>query len=205
MTAQPTDRHLDRLASGADPTPVNVPNAITIVRTVASVILAVTAIVEASVALAVAAYLVYWIGDILDGLSARLLGQETRVGAVFDIVSDRACTSLCAASLLVLRPDMALPLAIFLIQFMVIDTMLSLAFLRWPLLSPNYFYEVHRGVYRWNWSPPAKALNTAALVVLVLVSPSPLWPAGFALAIVAVKTVSLVVVARLLTAEPPRT
>lgn len=205
MIVQPTGRKPDGLSSTADPNPVNVPNAITLVRTVAAMVLAVMAIAEADVALAVAAYLVYWIGDILDGLSARLLGQETRVGAVFDIISDRGCTSLCAAALLVLRPDMALPLAIFLIQFMVIDTMLSLAFLRWPLLSPNYFYEVHRGVYRWNWSPPAKALNTGALVVLVLVAPSPLWPTAFTLAVTVVKVVSLIAVARLLSTEQSRT
>nr|WP_240037641.1 CDP-alcohol phosphatidyltransferase family protein [Glycomyces paridis] len=180
------------------------PNGITLVRTLAGVVLAVLAIVEASVPLAVAAYVVYWVGDMLDGLSARLLGQETRLGAVFDIISDRACTSLCAGALLVLRPDMAVPLGIFLVQFMVVDTMLSLAFLYWPVVSPNYFYEVHRGVYRWNWSPPAKALNTGGLVVLVLVSPTPLWPAALAVAVLVVKVASLVAVAKILPAEPER-
>lgn len=183
---------------------LNVPNGITLVRTLAGVVLAVLAIVEASVPLAVAAYVVYWVGDMLDGLSARLLGQETRLGAVFDIISDRACTSLCAGALLVLRPDMAVPLGIFLVQFMVVDTMLSLAFLYWPVVSPNYFYEVHRGVYRWNWSPPAKALNTGGLVVLVLVSPTPLWPAALAVAVLVVKVASLVAVAKILPAEPER-
>ncbi|MCH7229575.1 CDP-alcohol phosphatidyltransferase family protein [Glycomyces sp. L485] len=177
------------------------PNTITIVRTVAAMILAVLAVTEAGVALAVAAYVVYWIGDILDGLFARLLDQETRAGAVLDIVADRGCTSMCAAALLVLRPDMALPLAIFLVQFMVLDCMLSLAFLYWPVVSPNYFYEIHRGVHRWNWSPPAKALNTGGLVVLVLLSPSPLWPAAFALAVACVKAASLVVVGRLRSAR----
>ncbi|HEX2145742.1 MAG TPA: CDP-alcohol phosphatidyltransferase family protein [Glycomyces sp.] len=201
MIEEPAARAPDRDFSGALPPLLNVPNVVTLVRTVVSMALAVPAITEASVRLAVAAYLVYWVGDILDGLLARRLGQETRVGAVFDILSDRACTSLCVAALLVLRPDMALPLTIFLVQFMVLDCMLSLAFLRWPLLSPNYFYEVHRGVYQWNWSPPAKALNTGGLVVLVLVSPSPLWPAALGLAVAAVKVGSLVAVARLDAAE----
>ncbi|WP_322633214.1 CDP-alcohol phosphatidyltransferase family protein [Glycomyces albidus] len=183
---------------------VNVPNAVTLVRTVVSVGLAVPAIVQESMWLAVAAYLVYWVGDMLDGMTARWLGQETRAGAVFDIVSDRACTSLCAAALIVLLPGMALPVGIFLAQFMVVDCMLSLAFLCWPISSPNYFYEVHRGVYRWNWSPPAKALNTGGLVVLVLVSPTPLWPALFAVAVAAVKVASLVAVGRLLADESAR-
>ncbi|WP_442875098.1 hypothetical protein [Actinoplanes sp. NBC_00393] len=70
-----------------------------------------------------------------------------------------------------LRPATALPIAIFLVQFMVIDQLLSLMFLRWPLLSPNYFARVDRRIYRWNWSPPAKALNTAAVVLLAVFAP----------------------------------
>lgn len=190
------------LRSFASESLLTVPNAVTLARTVAGVVLAVIALVAGSVPILVAAYVVYWVGDMLDGWTARRLGQETRLGAVFDIVSDRACTSLCAAALLVLRPDMAVPLGIFLVQFMVVDCLLSLAFLYWPIVSPNYFYEVHRGVYRWNWSPPAKALNTAGLVVLVLFSPSVLWPIALTLAVMAIKVTSIVAVARLLAAEP---
>ncbi|MEK8107153.1 CDP-alcohol phosphatidyltransferase family protein [Micromonospora sp. M12] len=61
---------------------VNVPNVITAARTAASVGLAVAALTHRSVHLLVAAYLIYWIGDILDGVAARALGQETRTGAV---------------------------------------------------------------------------------------------------------------------------
>ncbi|GIJ44913.1 hypothetical protein Val02_17990 [Virgisporangium aliadipatigenens] len=182
----------------AVPPVVNVPNAITLVRTVVAIGLAVPAITHASVKLAVTAYLCYWIGDILDGLSARLLKRETRIGAVFDIISDRACCAMCAAALLVLKPEMTLPVTLFLIQFMVIDCVLSLAFLYWPLVSPNYFGSVHSGVYRWNWSPPAKAINTSGVVFLVLFAPSPWWPVAFVLAVAVVKVVSLGAVARLL-------
>jgi phosphatidylglycerophosphate synthase len=182
---------------GPEPPVVNVPNAVTLVRTAAAVALAVPAIVHASPALLVAAYLCYWIGDILDGLLARALRQETRTGAVLDILADRACCCLCACALLELRTDLALPLAIFLFQFMVLDSLLSLSFLRWPLLSPNYFGLVHRGVHRWNWSPPAKAVNTGGLVVLALLTGSPLYPAALAVAVTAVKIGSLVTVARL--------
>lgn len=175
---------------------VNVPNAITAVRTATSVALAVAALTHRSVHLLVAAYLIYWIGDILDGAAARALGQETRTGAVFDIVADRACTSACAAALVVLRPATALPVAVFLVQFMVIDQLLSLMFLRWPLLSPNYFASVDHRIYRWNWSPPAKALNTAAVVILAIVAPTAV-AVTFALAVAAVKVVSLVCAAKL--------
>lgn len=176
---------------------VNVPNVVTIVRTVAAIILAVLAIAEASAALAVAAYGCYWLGDMLDGASARLLHQETRAGAVLDIVADRACCGLCGAALLVLRPELVVPVGIFLTQFLVLDCLLSLSFLYWPLLSPDYFDRVHPGVHRWNWWPPAKAVNTGGTVVLALVAPSPLWPAVFALAVTVVKLGSLVTVSRL--------
>ena len=52
-------------------------------------------------------------------------------------------------------------------------------------------------MYRWNWSPPAKAVNTAALVTLVLVAPSAWYPLALAVGVLAVKVVSLVVVERL--------
>jgi CDP-diacylglycerol--glycerol-3-phosphate 3-phosphatidyltransferase len=89
------------------------------------------------------------------------------------------------------------PVAIFLVQFMVVDCLLSLSFLRWPLLSPNYFGAVHRGVYRWNWSPPAKSVNTAGVVGLILVAPVTAWPAVFAALIAVIKGFSLWTVARL--------
>jgi phosphatidylglycerophosphate synthase len=181
---------------------VNVPNTITAVRTAGSFGLAVAALSHRSAALLVAAYLVYWIGDVLDGAAARALGQETRTGAVFDIVADRACTSACAAALVVLWPATALPVAVFLVQFMVIDQLLSLMFLRWPLLSPNYFARVDRRLYRWNWSPPAKALNTAAVVILAIVAPAAV-AVTVALAVTAVKVVSLVSAARLPAGLPP--
>ncbi|MET7966357.1 hypothetical protein [Micromonospora sp. NPDC005305] len=104
--------------------------------------------------------------------------------------------------MIVLRPDTALPVGVFLFQFMVVDQLLSLAFLRWPLLSPNYFAQVDRRIWWWNWSPPAKAVNTGALIVLVVLSPSPWPPLAFALAVTAVKVASLVAVTRL---TPPTT
>jgi CDP-diacylglycerol--glycerol-3-phosphate 3-phosphatidyltransferase len=176
----------------------NVPNTITAVRTVVSIAFAVHAIAVPSVPMACAAFLTYWTGDVLDGFAARRLGQETRVGAVADIIADRANAALCMAALLVLRPDAWVPIAIFLVQFLTLDCLLSLSFLRWPLLSPNYFAAVHRGVYRWNWSPPAKSINTAGVVVLILVAPAAVWPAVFAALVVGVKAASLVTVARLL-------
>ena len=145
-----------------------VANTITIVRTVAAVVLGIAALVLRAPELLIAAYAVYWVGDMLDGWSARRLGQETRIGAVLDILSDRACTCVLAGAFLVLRPDVAVPMGVFLLQFMVLDCLLSLAFLGWPIKSPNDFHQVDRQVYRLNWSPPAKALNTSVVVLAML-------------------------------------
>ena len=115
------------------------------------------------------AYGIYWIGDMLDGWSARRLGQETRAGAVLDIVSDRACTSVLCVGLVAALPGVAPVAIVFLLSFMVLDTMLSLAFLCWPVMSPNYFHLVDPLVWKLNWSPLAKASNTAGVVGAVAV------------------------------------
>jgi phosphatidylglycerophosphate synthase len=140
-------------------------NLATAVRTAIAVPLGMAALVEASPRLLVAGYLAYWLGDIVDGALARVLDQETRIGAVLDIVADRACGAILAAALAVIRPELWPALAIFLLQFMVLDGALSLSFLRWPILGPNDFHRVDQLIYRYNWSKPAKALNTAGVIL----------------------------------------
>jgi CDP-diacylglycerol--glycerol-3-phosphate 3-phosphatidyltransferase len=174
-----------------------VPNYITAIRTVAAVAVGVAALVTGSVALIAMAYGVYWLGDMLDGWAARQLGQETRAGAVLDIVSDRACTAVLSAALVSLVPDIAVVAVVFLLSFMVLDTMLSLAFLCWPIVSPNYFHQIDRRVWAWNWSPPAKAANTAGVVAAVVLGQYSL-ALGIALAVFAVKLWSAAAVVRLL-------
>jgi phosphatidylglycerophosphate synthase len=143
-------------------------NGMTVIRTAVAVPLGLLAVVRASPGLLVTAYACYWIGDVLDGWLARRLNQETRIGAVLDIISDRACCGVLVCGLAVTQPTMGPALAVFLLQFMVLDCVLSLSFLRWPLLSPNYFHQVDRTVWLVNWSPPAKAVNTVTVVIAVL-------------------------------------
>lgn len=162
------------VADGIGPL-LTIPNAITIVRTVVSLGLALVALQsDDRLPWVIAAYLVYYLGDSADGLAARLLGQETRGGAVHDILSDRLCTAVCAANLILLQPDLAVPVGIFLLNFMVLDCLLSLSFLLWPIVSPNYFAVVDDLVYRLNWSHPAKALNNIGIIVAVVVGSLPL-------------------------------
>ncbi|GHJ54593.1 hypothetical protein Nm8I071_39000 [Nonomuraea sp. TT08I-71] len=174
-----------------------VPNYVTAIRTVASVTVGVVALVAGSVVLLAVAYGIYWLGDVLDGWAARRLGQETRAGAVLDIVSDRACTAVLCGGLVSLVPDVAAVALVFLLSFLVLDTMLSLAFLCWPVISPNYFYLIDRRVWAWNWSPMAKAANTAGVIGAIAFGQYRIATA-VAIAVVAVKLWSTAAMLRLL-------
>ncbi|MFY0407088.1 CDP-alcohol phosphatidyltransferase family protein [Solicola sp. PLA-1-18] len=181
--------------------PVNTAaNYITGVRTVAAITIGFAGIMQESWVLLAVAYAVYWVGDSLDGNVARWFGHETRLGAVFDILSDRACCAVLISGLLMLRPELAPALLIYFLQFMVLDSVLSLCFLRWPIVSPNYFYEVDRTIWRWNWSVPIKTINTMALVLAVAAGS---LPVALAIAIVqlAIKIWTARAVLRLVTAE----
>lgn len=166
-----------------------VANAITLVRTVLAVTLGLVGVASGDLTVLAVGYAVYWVGDVLDGWAAHRLHQETRLGAVLDIVSDRACTVVLCAGL-VAHVGGVLPVAVvFLLSFMVLDTMLSLAFLCWPLVSPNDFHLVDHRVWRLNWSPPAKAVNTGA-VVLAVVAGAPAIALAVAVAVLGVKVLS---------------
>jgi len=119
---------------------------------------------------------IYWAGDILDGWLARRLRQETLLGAQFDILADRMLICLFYLGYLTVHPDRAPAVLLFLFEFAVLDHFLSNQLMRWPILSPNYFYLVDRQTWRWLWSTPAKALNTGLVTVLLIALPYQ-WPA----------------------------
>ena len=141
---------------------------ITAVRTAASTGVAAWAVHERSLTLLVVALGIYWVGDVLDGTWARLRRCETRIGAVLDIFSDRFNAGAFYIGLAWLQPDLSPAIFVYLAEFMVVDTFLSIAFLAWPIRSPNYFYVVDRTIWRWNWSKPAKTVNSALFAVLLL-------------------------------------
>jgi CDP-diacylglycerol--glycerol-3-phosphate 3-phosphatidyltransferase len=122
------------------------------------------------------ALLVYWIGDLLDGWLARSLRQETLLGAQLDILADRILVILFYAAYAASRPQKAVAALVFLFEFAVLDTYLSNQFMRWPILSPNYFYVIDSETWRWLWSKPAKAFN-CGLVTLLLIGLPWQWPA----------------------------
>ena len=152
----------ERLLTGA--------TVITAVRTVASVVLAAVAAQQQSLTLLVVALGVYWVGDMLDGFYARVRDCETRIGAVLDIMCDRLNAAAFYIGLAWLQPDLSPAIFVYLAEFMVVDCFLSIAFLAWPIRSPNYFFVVDRTIWLWNWSKPAKAVNSALFAVLLLVT-----------------------------------
>ena len=174
-----------------------VATAVTAVRTVASVGLAGLAAHEHSLGWLLASLLVYWVGDVLDGWVARRYGCETRTGAALDILSDRLCAAAFYLGLVWLEPSLAAPVLVYLAQFMVLDCFLSLAFLAWPLRSPNYFDVIDRPLWLWNWSKPGKAANSALFAVLLLASGSASLGLAVALALTGLKVASLVRLGRL--------
>ncbi|MET9022546.1 CDP-alcohol phosphatidyltransferase family protein [Actinopolymorpha sp. NPDC004070] len=179
----------ERLLTGA--------TVVTFVRTVVSVGIALYAAYDRSLVLLLVALAVYWVGDMADGALARLTDTETRIGAVFDIVSDRLCAGAFYVGLVWLEPAMALPVGVFLLEFAVVDTFVSLAFLAWPLRSPNYFHLVDRPIWAANWSKPGKAANSSAVAVLMVVTHSVPLCTAVALCLLAVKIWSLVRLDRL--------
>lgn len=173
----------ERLLTGA--------TVVTAVRTIASVVLAALAAYQESLTLLVAALVVYWIGDMLDGFYARVRDCETRIGAVLDIMCDRLNAAAFYIGLAWLQPDLSPAIFVYLAEFMVVDCFLSIAFLAWPIRSPNYFFVVDRTIWLWNWSKPAKAVNSALFAVLLLVTGWMWVGLAIATALLVLKCVSL--------------
>jgi CDP-diacylglycerol--glycerol-3-phosphate 3-phosphatidyltransferase len=184
-------------ADASDERFTTVANGVTAVRTVAAVVLAGVAAHEDSLRWLLAGLVVYWLGDMLDGFVARQLGCETRTGAALDILCDRLCAAAFYLGVMWLEPSYAPAVLVYLGQFMVLDCFLSLAFLAWPLRSPNYFYVVDRPLWLWNWSKPGKAANSSLFAVLLLATGWVWLGVAIALTLTALKTASLVRLGRL--------
>lgn len=173
------------------------PTLVTAIRTAASIAVGITGVAQDSLPLLLWGLGIYWIGDVADGALARLLDRETRSGAVADIISDRACAAIFYTGFAAHTPGMAVPVAIYLANFMVVDAWLSLAFLSWPLTSPNYYYLVDRRVWWWNWSKIGKGINSSAIAILMVVTSSAWLTGGIAVAILVIKLLSLARVIRM--------
>ena len=172
-------------------------NIVTGVRAVAGMIVFGIAAWKQSEAWNFAGLAVYWVLDVVDGFLARKLGQETRLGAQMDILADRLLVAFFYLNYLKLHPAMVTPVALFLFQFMFVDHYLSNQFMRWPILSPNYFYRVDRTVWLLNWSVPGKLVNSLVITALLVLTQSVWITSAVAVAIILVKLYSCVLVHRL--------
>jgi len=194
-----TDSH--GWVTGPDARVVTGASVITVLRTLAAVGLGLAAgtadTTDSALSLLVLSLGVYWVGDVLDGAWARWFDAETRFGGVLDVVCDRACALVFYVGVAWHLPGLVVPVAVYLLEFAVLDMVLSLAFVSWPLISPNYFYLVDRTLWLWNWSKPAKAVNSAAFAVLLLVTESVWLCTAIAVALLALKVGSLVRLVRL--------
>lgn len=168
------------------------PTLVTVVRTAASLVVGLIGIAHGSLTLLLWGLGIYWLGDVADGALARLLDRETRAGAVADILSDRLCAATFYLGFVSITPSMAVPVGIYLANFLVVDAFLSMAFLAWPLTSPNYFHLVDRRVWWWNWSKIGKGINSAAIAILMVVTKSAWLTGVLAAAIMVIKLASLV-------------
>jgi CDP-diacylglycerol--glycerol-3-phosphate 3-phosphatidyltransferase len=180
-----------------------VPNAITTVRTLASLALTMTGAATGSMTLLVVGLVVYVVGDSADGVSARLLRQETRRGALYDIVTDRFCSLGFWVPWAWLHPDVRLPIALYAVEFVLVDGPLSLLWAKWPLTSCNYVGRVDRWVWVLNWCVPAKTVNSTALILLIVAWPMPAVATALVATILVVKAASLLRLRSLLPAPGP--
>lgn len=192
-----TEQSLDVFADPAQERIGTSATVVTGIRTVAAVVLAGLAIRGDSLSLLVASLAVYWVGDMLDGFYARVRDCETRIGAVLDIMCDRLNAAAFYIGLAWLQPDLSPAIFVYLAEFMVIDCFLSMAFLAWPVRSPNYFFVVDRPIWLWNWSKPAKAVNSALFAVLLLATGWMWVGLAIASALLVLKCVSLVRLVRI--------
>ena len=177
------------------------PNVLTIARTLTCAALTVEAVAGVSWSFLLLAVAAYWLGDVCDGILARSTARETRFGAALDVVCDRACCALVLLGAVTLDPSFALPVAVYLLAFVVVDTLLSLTFLAWPLLGVNYLRYVDERVWRLNFSPPAKLLNSAVFLFLLLAG-QPHAAAAAATCALVLKSLSLLRMLKTLLARP---
>jgi len=166
-------------------------NLVTLVRAAAGLTLFAVAAARGSEALNFTGLAVYWVLDIADGAVARALRQETRLGAQLDILADRLLCFFFYFNYISWHPGVIVPVSLFMFQFAFLDHFLSNQFMRWPILSPNYFHAVDRVVWALNWTGPAKVVN-GALMLCLLVAAEAVWVASaFSILMMGVKVYSI--------------
>lgn len=169
-----------------------VPNGITLLRLGLSLTFFVLAILRGRELYNFIGLGIHWLGDVLDGFWARRFKQETILGAEIDIIADRVEILFFYVIFLTFHPQLFLPVVIYAIDFAFVDFYLSYQFVKYDIISPNYFFKVDPLVYRLNYSPGGKFVNSTVVTLLLIFLPQ-VWglTAGLAAGLVALKTFSI--------------
>lgn len=146
-------------------------NIITLIRLVGSLTFFLLAIVKQDPLYNYIGLGIHWVLDVGDGWYARKFKQETILGAEIDIIADRFEIFFFFAIFLHFRPHLYLPSALYLLDFGFIDYYLSNQFLKYDIISPNYFYKVDRVVYLLNYSPVGKCVNSSVIILSLIFFP----------------------------------
>ena len=146
-------------------------NILTLIRIVLSLAFFILAILKQSFTYSFIGFLIHWIGDFIDGFYARKLKQETILGAEIDIIADRLEIIFFYVVFLHFRPNLYLPAALYLIDYAFIDFYLSYQFVKYDIISPNYFYKVDKIIYQLNYSPAGKFSNSSVVTLTLIFLP----------------------------------
>lgn len=167
------------------------PNIITLIRLAGSLSFFTLALIEKSPIYNFIGLGIHWFGDVLDGFVARKTKQETILGAEIDIIADRVEILFFFVNFLIFNPRLYIPVLIYIVDFAFVDFYLSYQFIKYGLISPNYFYKVDRTVYRLNYSPAGKFCNSTVVTLTLIFLPE-LWIAAavFAAGLIGVKSYS---------------
>jgi len=135
---------------------------------------------------------IHWLGDFADGWWARKTRQETILGAEIDIIADRVEVLFFFVNFIRFNPALAVPSAIYILDFAFVDFYLSYQFLKHGIISPNHFFKVDRTVFALNFSPVGKFVNSTVVTLGLIFLPG--WRAAAAIvagALIVVKTYSI--------------
>lgn len=172
--------------------PLTWANLVTCLRVTGSITCFTIAALRGDASWNLAGLLIYWALDSIDGFLARALHQETRMGAQMDIIADRLLITFFYYNVLSRDPHLLLPAGLFLFQYLGPDLYRSIQFLRWPILSPNYFHQVDQRIWALNWSPVAKLSNAGFATALILLLGNAWLPVLVCAVLLAIKIYSCV-------------
>jgi phosphatidylglycerophosphate synthase len=109
-----------------------------------------------------------WCLDFLDGFLARLLHQETRLGACIDAQTDRVVTCIFLFAMWHMASDAHVAILCYLVFLMLLDAVMFTQAMQTGVLSTNYYYEINLTAWRICWSPAGKFVTAVLIPVMII-------------------------------------